>query len=72
MSEERINGTVKWFSNDRGYGFVLIDGNPDAEYFVHFTSIDMDGYKTLKAGQAVSFVLTQTDKGIQATDLKMA
>lgn len=71
MSEERIDGTVKWFSNDRGYGFVLIDGNPDAEYFVHFTSIDMDGYKTLKAGQAVSFVLKQTDKGIQAADLQM-
>lgn len=70
--EERIKGTVKWFSNDRGYGFVLIDGNPDAEYFVHFTSINMDGYKTLKAGQPVTFVLKETEKGIQATAVEMA
>lgn len=69
--EERINGTVKWFSNDRGYGFVLIDGNPDAEYFIHFTSIDMDGYKTVKAGQPVSFILKNTEKGIQATEVKL-
>ena len=71
MNEERINGTVKWFSNDRGYGFVLIDGNPDAEYFIHFTSIDMDGYKTVKAGQPVSFILKNTEKGIQATEVKL-
>jgi CspA family cold shock protein len=54
-----------------GYGFVLIDGNPDAEYFIHFTSIDMDGYKTLKAGQPVSFILKNTEKGIQATEVKI-
>jgi len=54
-----------------GYGFVLIDGNPDAEYFIHFTSIDMDGYKTLKAGQPVSFILKNTEKGIQATEVKL-
>lgn len=68
---ERLNGSVKWFANDRGYGFVLIDGNPDAEYFVHFTSIDMNGYKTLKAGQPVSFILKETEKGIQATEVRI-
>ncbi len=66
---ERLNGEVKWFSNDRGYGFVTIDGNDTAEYFVHFTSIKIDGYKTLKAGQRVSFELKDTDKGIQATEV---
>ena len=69
---ERVTGTVKWFSNDRGYGFVMIDGNQDAEYFVHYTSIEMDGYKTLKAGQAVTFELKKTDKGIQAVDVQAA
>lgn len=67
---ERVNGTCKWFSNDRGYGFVMLAGNEDAEYFVHFTSIEMDGYKTLKAGQDISFVLKETEKGIQATEIQ--
>ena len=69
---DRVNGTVKWFSNDRGYGFVMIDGNDTAEYFVHFTSIKIDGYKTLKAGQAVTFELKETDKGIQAVEVMPA
>jgi len=67
MGEDRVSGKVKWFSNERGYGFLLVDGDPDNnEYFVHFSSIDMEGYKTLKAGQAVEFQLTDTDKGVQA------
>ena len=66
---ERITGTVKWFSNERGYGFVLINDDPDeTEYFVHYSYIDMEGYKTLRAGQNVSFVLADTDRGIQAHD----
>lgn len=69
---DRLTGTVKWFSNDRGFGFVMIDGNDTAEYFVHFTSIKMDGYKTLHAGQAVTFELKDTDKGIQAIDVTPA
>jgi len=68
---ERIDGTVKWFSNERGYGFVIADDDPDdAEYFVHYSYIDMDGYKTLRAGQRVSFVLVSTDRGIQAQEVK--
>lgn len=67
---ERVDGTVKWFSNDRGYGFVHVDGDEDkVEYFVHYSSVDMDGYKTLKPKQPVTFVLTNTDKGVQATDV---
>jgi CspA family cold shock protein len=68
----RLNGVVKWFSNDRGYGFVLKDGSEDEEYFVHFSSIEMDGYKTLKAGQEVTFELSETDKGVQAVAVKKA
>lgn len=67
---ERIIGTVKWFSNERGYGFVISDDEADeTEYFVHFSYIEMDGYKTLRAGQKVSFVLVDTDRGIQAQEI---
>jgi len=70
---DRVNGIVKWFSNDRGYGFCIVDGDTnETEYFVHYTSIDMEGYKTLKAKQEVTFVLKNTDKGIQATEVALA
>lgn len=68
---DRIIGTVKWFSNERGYGFVIADDDTDgAEYFVHYSYVNMEGYKTLRAGQKVSFVLVSTDRGIQAQDVK--
>ncbi len=67
---ERVTGTVKWFSNERGYGFLLMDDDPEEkEYFVHYSYVDMKGYKTLRAGQAVSFVLVSTDRGIQAHEV---
>lgn len=69
MSEERVSGTVKWFNAERGYGFVLQDGDEATEYFVHYSYIDMGGYKTLRAGQVVTFKLVETDKGIQAQEL---
>jgi len=66
----RITGTVKWFSNERGYGFIIIDDDPDeTEYFVHYSYIVMEGYKTLRAGQVVSLILADTDRGIQAHDV---
>ena len=64
----RVSGKVKWFSDQRGFGFIL-DDSDDEEYFVHFSSINMNGFKTLKEGQAVEFKLVQTDKGIQAADV---
>lgn len=64
---ERLEGTVKWFSNERGYGFILKE--EEEEYFVHFSSLMMEGYKTLKAGQEVSFELLQTEKGVQAVNV---
>lgn len=67
---ERITGTVKWFSNERGYGFVLVDDDvDDSEYFVHYSYIEMENYKTLRAGQKVSFVLVDTPRGIQAQEI---
>jgi CspA family cold shock protein len=68
---KRIIGEVKWFSNERGYGFILDPNDDKVEYFVHYTSIVAEGYKTLKAGQKVSFELTETDKGIQAVSVKI-
>ena len=66
---DRIYGEVKWFQNDRGFGFVIDEADPDSEYFAHFSYINMDGYKTLKAGQKVSFELVETDRGLQAQEI---
>lgn len=62
MTEERINGVVKWFSNEKGYGFILKNDDSEVECFVHYSSILMDGYKTLKAGQKVSFQIKEISK----------
>lgn len=63
-------GTVKWFNNAKGFGFILPeDGGEDL--FAHYSSIEMDGYKTLKAGQAVTFELVQGQKGLHATRIKV-
>lgn len=67
---DRVTGFVKWFSNDRGYGFAVVDEDKkEQEYFLHFSVISMDGYKTLKAKQRISFILKDTEKGIQATEV---
>ncbi len=68
---DRIFGEVKWFGNERGYGFVTRDDIENEEYFVHFSSITMEGFKTLKAGQKVSFVLRQEEKGLQAKEVEL-
>jgi CspA family cold shock protein len=63
--ETRIEGTVKWFSNEKGYGFIAPDqGGKDV--FVHHSAIEMDGYKTLKEGQRVTFAVVKGKKGPQA------
>lgn len=69
MAMDRVNGSVKWFNAERGYGFVLKDGDPNTEYFVHYSYIQMEGYKTLKPGQKVTFKLIDTDKGVQAQEV---
>jgi CspA family cold shock protein len=61
-------GTVKWFSNEKGYGFISEEGGEDV--FVHFSAITMDGYKSLEEGQAVEFEVTQGPKGKQASNVR--
>jgi CspA family cold shock protein len=61
-------GKVKWFNNAKGYGFVIAEGSEE-DLFAHFSSIQMEGYKTLKAGQAVAFDTVQVDKGIHAVNI---
>jgi cold shock protein len=61
-------GTVKWFNNAKGYGFILPDDGGE-DLFAHYSSIAMDGYKTLKAGQPVSFDTIGGDKGLHATNI---
>jgi len=61
-------GTVKWFNNAKGYGFVTPD-DVEKDVFVHFSSIDMDGYKTLKEGQKVEFDISEGPKGLHAANL---
>jgi len=64
-------GTVKWFNNAKGYGFILPEGGGE-DLFAHYSSIQMDGYKTLKAGQQVSYELIQGPKGLHATNIQAA
>lgn len=62
------SGTVKWFNNSKGYGFIIPDqGGKDL--FVHYSSINMEGYKTLKAGQSVQYEVIDGPKGQHATDI---
>lgn len=61
-------GTVKWFNNAKGFGFIAPqDGGDDV--FVHFSAIKSDGYRTLSEGQSVTFEVEQGPKGLQATDV---
>lgn len=62
-------GTVKWFNNAKGFGFILADEGRE-DVFAHYTAISMDGYRTLKAGQAVSFDIEQGDKGRHALNIR--
>ncbi len=62
-----MQGNVKWFNNEKGYGFIDC---PDKEdIFVHYSAIKQDGYKTLSEGQKVSFDLIETKKGLQAINV---
>ncbi len=67
--EERLpEGTVKWFSNEKGYGFIEREGGEDV--FVHFSAIAMEGYKSLTEGQRVEFEVVQGPKGAQAANVQ--
>lgn len=63
-------GKVKWFNNERGYGFIELGEILDEDIFVHYSAIDCEGYKTLKEGDIVEFQLIKTAKGHQAINVK--
>ncbi len=62
-------GTVKWFNAEKGYGFIAVDGGADV--FVHYSAIQMDGYRTLEEGQRVEFDVVPGRKGEQAENVRI-
>jgi CspA family cold shock protein len=64
------NGTVKWFNDAKGFGFISQEGGEDV--FVHHTAIQMEGFRTLKEGQKVEFDVVQGPKGLQAANVRPA
>ncbi len=66
MSEE-VQGTVKWFNDEKGFGFIEREGGKDV--FVHYSAINAEGRKTLREGQKVNMTVTESDKGPQAENV---
>lgn len=64
---DRITGTVKWFSNVKGYGFIEVEEGKDV--FVHFSAIEEEGYRSLKEGESVEFTIEDGEKGPQAANV---
>ena len=62
-------GRVKWFNNEKGYGFIEYKENEDV--FVHYSAIELEGYKTLSEGQLVEFKLVETSKGYQSLNVQL-
>ena len=67
MSGERVSGTVKWFNDSKGFGFIEQEGANDV--FVHHTAIQAEGFKSLKEGQKVTMEVTEGEKGLQAENV---
>ncbi|GAA0962772.1 hypothetical protein FFA01_04680 [Frigoribacterium faeni] len=70
-SENMANGTVKWFNAEKGFGFITVEGGGQ-DVFVHYSAIDMSGYKVLEEGQAVVFDVGTGSKGPQAESVRLA
>jgi cold shock protein len=64
-------GTVKWFNAEKGYGFITVDGG-DSDVFVHWSAIQMEGYRALEEGQRVEFEIGEGQKGPQAEEVRIA
>lgn len=69
MSNDTRRGRVKWFNSEKGYGFLSVDGE-DRDVFVHYSAIDMDGYKALDEDQLVEFRIVTGPKGAQAESVR--
>ena len=67
---ETRKGRVKWFNNEKGYGFIEIGAGVGEDVFVHYSAIEQEGYKSLKEGDVVEFTLIDTSKGKHAIDVK--
>ncbi len=67
---DRLKGTVKWFNNAKGFGFLGREGGPDV--FVHYSAVTSEGYKSLQEGDIVEFEITQGTKGPQAANVTKA
>ena len=65
-----MNGTVKWFNAEKGFGFIT--GEDGYDVFVHFSQINKDGFKTLEEGQKVTFDVVEGQKGLQAANVTLA
>jgi CspA family cold shock protein len=63
-------GKVKWFNNAKGFGFIVCDDHKE-DLFAHFSTIEMEGYKTLKAGQDVEFETVKSERGIHAVNIQV-
>jgi CspA family cold shock protein len=64
---EKVQGTVKWFNASKGYGFISREGGEDV--FVHYSALQVDGYRSLDEGQRVEFVVEHGPKGLQASNV---
>jgi len=69
MESARVNGTVKWFDEGKGFGFIQQDSGKDI--FVHYSCIDMEGFKTLIEGQNVTMEIVMGKKGLQAENVQL-
>lgn len=67
MKHEKVEGTVKWFDNAKGFGFIVNESSEDV--FVHYRSIQSDGYKRVSEGDQVSFIQVKSEKGWQAQEV---
>lgn len=76
MEKHMANGTVKWFNGEKGFGFITVDavegGPAQQDVFVHYSAIEMSGYKVLEEGQRVAFEIGQGSKGLQAENVTLA
>jgi cold shock protein len=68
MSQQRLTGTVKWFSDQKGFGFLSVEGGKDV--FVHHSAIESQGFRTLSEGDRVEFTLENGPKGPAATNVR--